>query len=506
MKQMVQSYRSGEMNLLEVPPPVCKPQGYLVKTAVSLVSAGTEKMIVDLARKSLVGKAASRPDLVRQVVDKVRQEGLKNTAHKVFSKLNQPIPLGYSLAGSVLETGGLAKDILPGSRVACAGAGYASHAEMNYVPQNLVVPVPDEVSDEAASFVTLGAIALQGVRRLGPKLGEKVAVLGLGLLGQITVQLLKANGCQVIGSDLDPAKIELAQSLGADRSVKVGDLAEAAEGFSRGRGLDGVIITASTSSSEPVVTAGNISRMGGRVVVVGMVGMVVPRNLYYSKELDLALSMSYGPGRYDPEFEERGHDYPFAHVRWTEQRNMEAFLDLLATKRMDVSRLITHRFPIDRVQDAYALFEQKEVPYLGIVLQYPEAPQTASKIELTPAKPARHDAVGVGMIGAGNFSRGVLLPALAKNRSVELVCLAAAGGLNARTSGENFGFRSVTSQADEVINHPDVDTVFITTPHQMHAEQVQTALRAGKHVFVEKPLAINPEQLQGICDTLQGTA
>jgi threonine dehydrogenase-like Zn-dependent dehydrogenase len=321
MKQLIQSFKTGELGLFEVPAPICQENGALVQTTVSLVSAGTEKMLVDFAKKSMLAKAKDRPDLVKQVVDKMKKEGVRNTLEKVFTKLDTPIPLGYSSAGKIIEVGSNIDGFNIGDRVACGGAGYANHSEINYVPKNLMVKIPDGVDDIDASFVTVGAIALQGVRQTEPKLGEKVAVMGLGLLGQLTVQLLKANGCKVIGSDIDPDKMALALKLGADEVCHAGDLIKKANEFSNGYGVDAVIIAASTSSNQPVIDAAEISRMRGRVVFLGMVGMDIPRNSYYKKELDLRLSMAYGPGRYDPEYEEKGNDYPYDLVRWTEQRN-----------------------------------------------------------------------------------------------------------------------------------------------------------------------------------------
>ena len=332
MKQLIQSYKTGELGLFEVPAPVCKANGALVQTSVSLVSAGTEKMLVDFAKKSLLAKAKDRPDLVKQVMNKMKKEGIINTLEKVFTKLDTPIPLGYSLSGRVLEIGSNVSGVNIGDRVACGGAGYANHAEVNYVPKNLMVKIPDGVDDIDASFVTVGAIALQGVRQTEPNMGEKIAVIGLGLLGQLTIQLLKANGCKVIASDIDPDKMELAKKLGADEVCHAEELIHKADEFSNGYGVDAVIITAATKSNQPTMDAAEISRMRGRVIFVGLVGMDIPRNMYYKKELDIRLSMAYGPGRHDPEYEEKGRDYPYDWVRWTEQRNFEAFLGLIDRK------------------------------------------------------------------------------------------------------------------------------------------------------------------------------
>jgi len=357
MKQLIQSFKTGELGLFDVPAPVCEKNGALVQTTVSLVSAGTEKMLVDFAKKSMLAKAKDRPDLVKQVIDKMKKEGVRNTLEKVFTKLDTPIPLGYSLAGRVVEVGSELSGINIGDRVACGGAGYANHAEINYVPKNLMVKIPDGVDDIDASFVTVGAIALQGVRQTSPLLGEKVAVMGLGLLGQLTVQLLKANGCKVIGSDIDTDKMALAKKLGCDEVCHAGELISKANEFTNGYGVDAVIIAASTSSNQPITDAAEISRMRGRVVLVGMVGMDVPRNTYYKKELEIKLSMAYGPGRYDPEYEEKGIDYPYDLVRFTEQRNFEAFLGLIQEGKITPKELITHSYDFDDAMSAYDLLE-----------------------------------------------------------------------------------------------------------------------------------------------------
>src|SRR4028119_1679686 len=383
MKQILQNYKTGEVSVADVPPPIAQRGRVIVRTAASLISAGTERMTVELGRKSLLGKARERPDLVRQVFEKAQREGLMTTLTAVQSKLNATKALGYSAAGLVTDVGDDVTDFRAGDRVACAGAGFASHAEVLSVPKNLCVRLPDAVDFEAASFGTLGAIALQGVRLAEPTLGEFVVVIGLGLLGQLTVQLLKANGCRVFGIDLDPAKIELARTLGADDGcVSGGGTHDAVLEWSRGRGADAVLITAATSSDQPVELAGEISRLKGRVVAVGLVGMNVPRKIYYERELTLKVSMSYGPGRYDPEYEERGHDYPFAYVRWTEGRNIEAFLDLVAAGSIRIAPLVTHRFAIEDGERAYNLIAGgTREPYLGVVLSYDTERELARSIE-----------------------------------------------------------------------------------------------------------------------------
>ncbi|HEY0385699.1 MAG TPA: bi-domain-containing oxidoreductase, partial [Pyrinomonadaceae bacterium] len=505
MKQVLQNNKTGRMTVVDVPVPVVQKGRVLVRAAASLISAGTERMAVDEGKKSLIERARERPELVKQVLERARSEGVIKTFNAVRSKLGSSTALGYSAAGIVLEVGEDVTEFRAGMRVACAGAGYASHAEVLSVPKNLCVRLPDEVTFDAGAFGTLGAIALQGVRLSEPTLGESVVVVGLGLLGQITVQLLKANGCRVFGVDLDPAKVALALELGADAAaVSDENVKRAVLDWSRGRGADAVLITAATQSNQPVEFAGEISRLKGRVVAVGMVGLNVPRNLYFKRELSLMVSMSYGPGRYDAEYEERGHDYPFAYVRWTENRNIEAFLDLIAAGRVNVERLITHRFPIEESERAYQLIggETKE-PYLGIVLQYDTERELERRIEIkSSARPASVKAsavVRVGMIGAGGYAQGMLLPHY-KERGVEFRAITTATGVTARDIAEKYGFNYCASSADEILDDEEVNLIVIATRHDLHAELARRALVKGKHVFVEKPLALNEEELAGVLE------
>ena len=506
MKQLIQSFKTGELGLFDVPAPVCQENGALVQTTVSLVSAGTEKMLVDFAKKSMLAKAKDRPDLVKQVVDKMKKEGVRNTLDKVFTKLDSPIPLGYSLAGRVIEVGANISGINIGDRVACGGAGYANHAEINYVPKNLMVRIPDGVDDIDAAFVTVGAIALQGVRQTEPKLGEKVAVIGLGLLGQLTIQLLKANGCKVIGSDIDPDKMALAKKLGADEVCHAGDLIAKANAFSNGYGVDAVIIAASTSSNQPIIDAADISRMRGRVVLVGMVGMDVPRNTYYKKELDLRLSMAYGPGRYDPEYEEKGNDYPYDLVRWTEQRNFEAFLGLIEEGKITPKELITHSYDFNDAMTAYDLLEGKiQEKYLGIVLTYKNIINLDEhKIVQRNSKVLSSDKINVGLIGAGNFTKSVILPNMAKIGGYELVGLCTATGVSAEGTGKKYDFKYITTDSDEIFKNTEINSVFVTTRHNDHASKVLKAIENQKHCFVEKPLCIYEEELEAINEAYNG--
>jgi len=496
MKQLIQSYKTGELGLFEVPEPALNENGVLISTTASLVSAGTEKMIVDLAKKSLLGKAKARPDLVKQVINKMKQEGIKNTLEKVFTKLDSPIPLGYSCAGNILEIGDNVQGFQTGDRIACGGAGYANHSEINYIPKNLFVRIPDAVSDIDASFVTVGAIALQGVRQAEPLLGDKVAVIGLGLIGQITVQLLKANGCKVLGCDIDKSKLETAVKSGADVVCTPDELVNASASFSEGYGADSVIITASSKDSGIITTAGEIARMKGKVVVVGLVGMDIPRDIYYKKELDIRLSMSYGPGRYDPEYEEKGHDYPYAYVRWTEQRNFSAFLGLIEDKKLNPSLLITHEINFVDALKAYDIMEGKiQEPYLGIVLKYPESRNVNRAKSVTISENKGGGKLSCGLIGAGNFTKSVILPNIKKSGGYTLHGLCTATGVSAKTMGDKHGFSVVSTDMNELINNEDIDTMIITTRHDTHADAVVKSILKGKHVFVEKPLCITEEEL-----------
>lgn len=502
MKQIIQSFKTGQIEIEDVPAPICRAGGLLVKTCTSLVSAGTERQIVDLAKKSLLGKARARPDLVRKVSQKIRSDGLLATIDSVRSRLDQPFPLGYSCAGVVMEVGEGVTGFVKGDRVACAGQNYASHAEVNFVPKNLCVKMPDKVNMEAGAFVTLGAIAFQAVRQAEPRLGETVAVIGLGLLGQIVVQLLKASGCIVLGSDPDPSKVELARDLGCDKAVNE-DVHSVAQEMTDARGVDSVIIAASTPSNEPIQVAGEICRTKGRVVVLGAVGMNVPRKIYYERELELRLSMSYGPGRYDRSYEEYGHDYPYGYVRWTENRNMAAFLRLVSEGKVSIDPLITHRFDIDQAHSAYDIIEGKEKkPYLGIMLNYPEpenahSPQRRIPLQTKEGK-VKSNKVVAGVVGAGAFAQGTLIPHLAGLEACRLRGLADLRGEVANHVARRYGYEFCCSDFDELLEDDEINTLFIATRHDTHASMVVRALEAGKHVFVEKPLCMNEEELQKI--------
>ncbi len=497
MKQVLQNLKTGAVTVTDVPVPVARPGFVLVRTAASLISAGTERTAVEAGQKSLIGRALEQPALVKRVIERAQHEGIASTVGAVRAKLASNVALGYSASGTVTGIGEGVTNFREGDRVACAGLGYASHAEVLAVPKNLCVRVPDAVSFEAAAFGTVGAIALQGVRLVEPTLGEAVAVIGLGLVGQLTVRLLKANGCRAFGVDLDQSKIDLAKQNGCDDGCAPDEAAkQRLLDWTRERGADGVIITAATNSNEPIELAADVARAKGRVVAVGSVGLNIPRQLFYDRELTFRVSKSYGPGRYDPEYEERGHDYPFAYVRWTEGRNLEAFLDLVADGRVKVDSLITHRFNLDHAEQAYNLITGETAePHIGVLLTYDTNRQIESRIALASTPSA--DAVRVGMIGAGGYAKGVLLPQF-KSAGADFQSIATASGVTAREVGMQYGFRAAVSSADEVIDDPQTNLIVIATRHRTHAELAQRALTAGKHVFVEKPLALDDDELDQV--------
>jgi predicted dehydrogenase/threonine dehydrogenase-like Zn-dependent dehydrogenase len=500
MKQVIQNRKSGKVTVGEVPIPAVQSGRVLVRTVASLISAGTEKAAVENAKKSLVQEARERPELVKKVIDRARSEGVRSTFSAVLGKLSASQALGYSAAGLVIAVGADVTEFAPGDRVACAGVGFASHAEVLSVPKNLCAKLPEEVSYEAGAFGTLGAIALQGVRLAAPTIGESVVVIGLGLVGQLTVQLLKANGCRVFGVDLDDRRVELARRLGADAvAVSSEETKLAVLSWSSGRGADAVLITAATDSNQPIELAGEISRIKGRVVVVGMTGLTVPRASYFSRELSLQISMSYGPGRYDPEYEERGNDYPFGYVRWTEQRNLEAFLTLVAGQRIKVEPLITHRFEIDDAERAYDLLSgNTSEPYLGVLLRYDPERAIDSTVQLQDRSGVqREKTVRLGVIGAGGYLTNVLLPEF-KNAGADFVSVATASGLTAIDAGKKFGFKQAVSDAAEILNDANINLVVIGTRHDSHAQLAIAALQQNKHVFVEKPLALNDDELDRV--------
>ncbi len=477
MKQLIQEMNSGETRVVEVPSPQLGPGRVLVRVEASLVSAGTERTTVQFAQKNIVSKARSRPDLVRMVLDKARRDGLLSTLEAARSRLDEPTVLGYSCAGTVIAVAEDIMDIQVGSRVACAGGGHAVHAEIVSVPRNLVAAVPDHVSGDEAAYTTLGSIALHGLRLAQMQLGESVAVIGLGLVGLLAAQLAKSAGCRVIGMEPDPDRNLLGRQLGC-------------------------VATATTSSSAPVTLAGEIARDRGRVVAVGAVGLDIPRRAYYEKELSFRVSRSYGPGRYDTEYEEEGRDYRIGYVRWTENRNMLAFVDLLAAGKIDVQALTTHRFPIESAPRAYELISGKNrEKSLGVLLQYPADSQPAVRVEL-PAQSVgsaqTETALRLGLLGAGNFLKAMILPTLKKMERVSLVGVCTSTGSSSRHAADRFGFQYCTSEEEKVLSDPSINVILVGTRHHLHARQVKDSLRAGKHVFCEKPLCLNEAELKEI--------
>jgi polar amino acid transport system substrate-binding protein len=499
MKQLIQNFKTGEMYVDEIPAPAITPGMVLVENEFSLISAGTERGTVKVAQANLFGKARERPDLVNQVIQNIKKEGIAATLTKVRTKLDSLKALGYSTSGKVIMSMDRTGLFKPGDRVACGGQDYASHAAVVNVPQNLVVKIPDNVTFEEAAFTTLGSIAIQGVRQANPAIGEKVCVIGLGLLGQITCQLLKANGCSVLGIDLSDNLAELAITSAGVKAFNRNDdnLIAACSNFTNGYGFDSVIITAAAGSNDPVELSSQIARKKGKIVIVGAVKMDLKRDpFFYRKELELRMSCSYGPGRYDPDYEENGNDYPYAYVRWTEQRNMMSFLDLLSMKAIDVKPLITHVFDINDAEKAYDIILGKNKEFhTGILLKYSDHednPKTFFEIRKQPLSN-----INAGFIGAGSFAQSYLIPGV-KSSGGSLDGVVTTRGITSRNVADKFKFNFCSTNPVDVLQKNSINTVFIATPHSSHADLVVKALEAGKNVFVEKPLAIDKNQLDSV--------
>lgn len=489
---VLQDLSGGQTRLVDAPAPSAGRTGVVVANRASVVSAGTERMLVDFGRASLLGKVRSQPQRVAEVVDKARTDGLATTVDAIRSKLAQPIPLGYSCAGVVLEVGSDVSGISVGDLVAAAGP----HAETTVVPSTLVAPVPDGVAASDAAFATIGSIGLQGVRLAAPTVGERFVVVGLGLVGLLTTQLLLAQGCPVLGIDPNPDRRKLAETFGAATVGTDDDVLGAAAAHSRGRGVDGVLICASTTSNEPVHQAAQMCRKRGRVVLVGVTGLELDRADFYEKELSFQVSAAYGPGRYDADYE-AGHDYPFGHVRWTAGRNMEAVLDLIGAGRIDVASLVTHEFPFDDAPDAYETLVGDPTA-LGIVLTYPETAAAApERTVVRRAASGRSGRAVAGVLGAGNFASQVLLPALV-DAGATVDTIVSSQGTTASIAAERFDARRASSDPDVVFTDDRIDTVVVATRHDSHASYVEQAVRAGRHVFVEKPLAIDAAGLDRV--------
>lgn len=501
MKQILQSLRTGSTEVAEVPCPAVQRGHLLIRSSRTLVSAGTERMLVEFGKAGWIEKARRQPDKVRMVLDKIKTDGLMPTMEAVFNKLDQPLPLGYCNVGVAMDLGGGVAGFLVGNRLVSNG----KHAEVVSVPVNLCAKVPECVSDDEAAFTVIGAIGLQGIRLVQPTLGEAVVVTGLGLIGLVTVQLLRAHGCRVLGLDYDADKLALARSFGAEVvNLSAGeDPLAAANAFSRGRGVDAVIITASTKSNVPVHQAALMCRKRGRIVLVGVTGLELSRADFYEKELSFQVSCSYGPGRYDPNYEEKGIDYPLGLVRWTEQRNFEAVLDMMADGRLDVKPLISHSFAIDDAEQAYALMGGAGSS-LGILLRY-STPEQKPEPVLRKATVALMEPVAemgkaaLAFVGSGNYATAVLIPAF-KQTGARLRTVVSNGGVSGVHAGCKFGFEQTTTDTDSIFSDSLINTVVITTRHDSHASLVCQALRAGKHVFVEKPLCLAYEELRTIED------
>lgn len=506
MKAIIQNLKTGKLQVEDVPPPSLQPEGILVRIHQSLISIGTERAVIALANKGPLGKAKDRPDLAQKVLNKAKQEGYWNTYKVVSNLMSSPIPLGYSCAGEVIEVGKEAAEFQVGDRVACAGLNFANHAEIDYIPRNLAVKIPSQLAYEDAAFVTIGAIAMQGVRLADIQLGHKVVVMGLGLIGQVAAQLARCAGGSVLVSDPVASKGELAGSLGADRMV-VGseNISGSVKEFTEGQGADVVLLCASTKSDDLIQKAAEISRLKGTVIVVGDVGLRLERRAFFEKELKLIISRSYGPGRYDPTYEVRGHDYPLPYVRWTEGRNMQSFLELISRKLVSVQPLVTHRYPIAQAEEAYKVVTgETPEPAIAILLEYPDQGYQPSKINISKHSPSPVTGeICVGVIGAGQFAQGVLLPALAQQQGLKMEAFCTSSGIKSKHVANRYGARYCTSDPHEIIRDENIHAVIIATRHNLHADLTIEALKAGKAVFVEKPLAMTPSSLLSICQVIE---
>lgn len=495
MRQILQDMANGGTTVTEAPAPQCTSGHVLIATTTSLISAGTERMLVGFGKASLIDKARQQPEKVKMVLEKVQTDGLLTTYDAVKSKLAQPLALGYCNVGVIHEIGHGVDGLKVGDRVVSNGP----HADVVKVPKNLCAKIPDQVSDEAAAFVVVASIGLQGIRLAEPTLGECFVVTGAGLIGLLTIQMLRANGCRVLAIDFDQSKLELAKQFGAEvcNPRRGEDPVATGLAFSRGLGIDGVIITASTKVSDPVTQAARMSRKRGRIILVGVTGLELNRADFYEKELSFQVSCSYGPGRYDAEYEDKGHDYPLGFVRWTEQRNFVAVLDMLAAGTLNVDPLITHRFDFEDAPQAYNVLTEDQAG-LGILLKYPSAiaSRLGQNVVLKPIQVEPENAV-VGFIGAGNYASRILIPAF-KKASAQLHTIVTAGGINGVIHGSKTGFAEASTDLNAMLQHPEINTIAIVTRHNSHASMVEKVLAAGKHVFVEKPLALHVDEIDRI--------
>ena len=501
MQQLTQNLKSGKMEITEVPTPALTKNNVLVRNHFSMISAGTEGDKVNTARKGLIGKAKEKPDQVMQVLDTLKKEGFSSTYKKVMNKLDALSPLGYSTSGVVEAVGENVRLLKVGDRVACGGADIANHADMVSIPENLVVKIPDNVNLEDAAYTTVASIAMQGVRQADLRLGESCAIIGLGLLGQLTIQMLKASGVKVIGIDIDKDMVKLAKKSGADLSFERNseEIEQAALNLSDGYGVDAVIITAGTSSLDPVELSGKICRVKGKVVIVGAVPTGFSRAKYFRKELELRMSTSYGPGRYNPNYEEKGMDYPIGYVRWTENRNMQAYIQLVSEKKINLDFLTTHIFDFQKASEAYQLIVDRSELFVGLLLRYDTEKEIKKEIVLKKTKPAssNNGDLKVSFIGAGSFAQNSLLPNIPKS-DAEFISVATSQGHTSKNVADKYGFAKSTCDANSITDDKETDTVFIATRHDSHAEYTLSSIKNGKNVFVEKPLCMNEEELEEI--------
>ncbi|MGA1866918.1 MAG: bi-domain-containing oxidoreductase [bacterium] len=535
MKQIIQNYRTGAVELAEVPIPLCSANKILIKNVASLISIGTERSIIELGKKSLLGKAKTRPDLVKRFVDKAKKEGFIKTFKEALGRLDNPTPLGYSSAGIAVEVGNNVYKFSPGDRVACIAPGFASHAEYITVPEMLCSHIPkivhrydlnnfnkqenkindnlsnNYISFEEACFGMLGIIALHGIRSAKLAFGENVVVIGLGLLGLLSIQILKAYGCKVIGMDIDPKKVNLAKMLGADNVFGVeDDLKRACDKITEGYGIDAIIITASTKSDSLINTAIDIAKFGGRIVLVGVADIHPQRNEMWHKEVEIIVSKAGGPGTFDPCYEHKGIDYPLGYVRWTENRNLEEFLRLISERKVNIDPLISHRFKIDQAETVYKnILNNQGGPYIGVVLKYSEESNKAEeqdskliknlKLRTSPLE-SKTSQISIGVIGAGLFGKALLLPALKKIKGLRFHTISTSSSANASHTGIKYGFENYTTDYKKILDNKEIDAVVILTPHSLHCKMVIESLSSHKHVFVEKPLCVNTRELEEIIE------
>jgi predicted dehydrogenase/threonine dehydrogenase-like Zn-dependent dehydrogenase len=498
MKQIIQSFKTGETILEEVPAPIVKKGAVLIQTSRSLVSLGTERMLVEFGKSNLISKARQQPDKVKQVLDKIKTEGLMPTLEAVFNKLGEPLPLGYCNVGKVIAVGEGVTEFKVGDRVASNG----QHAEFVCIPKNLAAHIPDNVSDDEATFTVIGSIGLQGIRLLNPTIGETIVVIGMGLIGLLTAQLLVANGCNVIGVDIDDSKLKLSEQWGIiPFNPKNGDIVKFVEQYTNNVGADGVLITASTKSDEIISQAARMSRKRGRIILVGVIGLNLSRAEFYEKELSFQVSCSYGPGRYDDDYEQRGIDYPLPFVRWTEKRNFETILNAISRGKLHVKEMISEIVKLENFINIYGQIGSSKS--IASILEYNEKSidKMSNTVKLKESNFSNSKGI-IGIIGSGNFTKMTMLPAL-KNSKANFKYIASQGGVSGTALAQKHGFSHSTTDYREIIKDSEVDLVMITTRHNLHAEMSKEILNAGKHVFVEKPIALNSEELNQIIDAQQ---